>query len=64
MPTVGVRAGKASIAKGVTFTLRSSEAATAKLTLAAGKYAAAKRTGSTTGGQGHLEAVGQEAQDA
>lgn len=48
-PTVSVKAGKASIAKGVTFTLTSSEAATAKLTLAAGKHTAAKRTKLTTG---------------
>lgn len=41
-PAITVKAGKASVAKGVMFTLRSDEAGTAKLTLAAGKHTATK----------------------
>jgi hypothetical protein len=41
-PTVTVKAGKASIAKGVALTVTSDEAATAKLTLTTGKNTSAK----------------------
>jgi hypothetical protein len=41
-PTVTLTAGKATIAKGVALTIKSNEAGTAKLTLAAGKNKASK----------------------
>jgi hypothetical protein len=43
-PTVTVKAGRASIAKGVALTLTSSEAGTAKLTLTTGKKTTSKST--------------------
>jgi large repetitive protein len=41
-PTLTVKAGKASVAKGVTLTLKSDEAGTAKITLTAGKNTVTK----------------------
>jgi len=48
-PTVTVKAGKASIAKGVALTFTSSELATAKLTLVAAKTTTSKTTALTRG---------------
>jgi hypothetical protein len=41
-PALSVKAGRASVAKGATFTLTADEAGTARLTLTAGKYTATK----------------------